>query len=86
MFEEVRRGPANEVLAYYQEHEPRGEITLVIGGAAAQADDEAWTDEMVIQALQTRLDAGEPRKQAAKSVAQQAGRDSRDVYNLSLTL
>ncbi len=86
IYEEVRRGTATEVLTYYQEHEPRGEITIVIGGANSHADDQPWDEEHVRQALQIRLGAGEPRKQAAKSIAEQAGWDSRDVYDLSLSL
>jgi 16S rRNA (cytidine1402-2'-O)-methyltransferase len=31
-FEEYRRGPAAELLAHFQKHEPRGEFCLVIGG------------------------------------------------------
>src|SRR6266513_2064729 len=34
-FEEVRRGAASELLAHYQAHPPKGEIVLVISGAAA---------------------------------------------------
>jgi 16S rRNA (cytidine1402-2'-O)-methyltransferase len=32
-FEEFRRGTANELLAYYQVHPPKGEIVLVISGS-----------------------------------------------------
>ena len=34
-FEEFRRGSARELLAHYQAHPPKGEIVLVIQGAAA---------------------------------------------------
>ena len=86
IYEEVQRGTAREVLAYYQAHEPRGEITLVIGGASQQPANQPWDEERVVQALRTRLESGEPRRQAARSVAEQAGWDSRDVYDLSLAL
>lgn len=33
-FEQVVRGRAEEVLAHFQQHEPRGEFTLVVGAAA----------------------------------------------------
>lgn len=33
LYEEVRRAPLPELLAHYQQHPPRGEITLVVAGA-----------------------------------------------------
>ena len=36
-FEEFRRGPASEVFAHYQQHPPKGEITLVIAGSEEAA-------------------------------------------------
>ena len=37
MHEEVRRGTLAELAAYYEAHPPRGEVTVVIGGATADA-------------------------------------------------
>ena len=39
-FEEVRRGTVRELTAYHEEHPPRGEVVLVLGGAAPTAPDE----------------------------------------------
>jgi 16S rRNA (cytidine1402-2'-O)-methyltransferase len=80
-FEEFRRGPVSEVLAYYEANPPRGEITLVIGGAPAQAA-EAWDEGRVRAALGARLDAGEPLSSAARAVAAESGWERRAVYNL----
>ena len=85
IYEEVQRGPASEVRAYYELHEPRGEITLVIGGAPVNASVK-WDEQQVIAALKARLAIGDPRKQAAKAVAAQSGWDSREVYALSIEL
>jgi len=41
MFEEVKRGTVAELLQYYTEHQPKGEIVIVVAGAG----DEAETDE-----------------------------------------
>ena len=35
--EEVRRGTLADLAAYYEAHPPRGEVTVVLGGAAADA-------------------------------------------------
>lgn len=85
LFEEIRRGPAGEVLAHYREHPPKGEITLVIGGAMDEtAADQPWDADRVRAALRARLDAGEARKDAARTVAEASGWNRRDVYNLDL--
>ena len=48
-FEEFRRGTVDELAAYYERHEPRGEIVIVIAGAVEAPLDEA--------ALRTRAEA-----------------------------
>lgn len=86
LFEEIRRGPVSEVLQYYEANEPRGEVTLVIGGAPNPQDDSAWSEEQVRTALRERLERGEPRSAAVKDVAALSGWDRRAVYDLSLDL
>jgi 16S rRNA (cytidine1402-2'-O)-methyltransferase len=85
LYEEFRRGPASEVLAHFTEHEPRGEIVLVIGGALPESA-EVWSEARVLAALQTRLTAGETRSAAVKAVAAEAGWERRVVYDLSLSI
>ena len=80
-FEDFQRGTASEVHDYYAENPPRGEITLLIGGAVV-ADDLPWDEERVRVALQARLDAGESHSSAAKAVAAQSGWKKRVVYAL----
>jgi 16S rRNA (cytidine1402-2'-O)-methyltransferase len=79
-FEEFVRGTAGEVLAHMREQPPRGEITLVIGGAPESAL--AWDEARVRAALRERLAAGESRSQAAKAVAADSGWRKGDVYGL----
>jgi 16S rRNA (cytidine1402-2'-O)-methyltransferase len=84
-YEEVKRGPVSTVLAHFQQVDPRGEITLVIGGAPHQAPVE-WDADQVRTALIIHLTQGSSRKDAAKAVAAEAGWDRREVYRLSLDL
>ncbi len=84
-YEEFRRGLASEVLAHFTATEPRGEITVVIGGALAPSA-EAWTEAEVIDALRARLEAGEPRSAAVRAVAAESGWERRTVYDLGLAL
>jgi 16S rRNA (cytidine1402-2'-O)-methyltransferase len=80
-FEEFTRGSAGEVLDYYRANPPRGEITLVIGGAALN-DDSPWDEERVRDALDAQLRVGESLSAAAKAVAAKSGWKRRDVYAL----
>jgi 16S rRNA (cytidine1402-2'-O)-methyltransferase len=88
LYEEFQRGTATEVLAHFRAHDPRGEITVVIGGMgnAENADESPWDEARVLAAMREKLAAGLTRKEAAKAVAARAGWDSREVYRLSLDI
>jgi len=77
--EEVRRGPLRE-LATWAAEGVRGEVTLVVSGAAAGADVPA--DPAVWRELVAELEAGgETRKDAILDVARRAGVPKREVYD-----
>lgn len=80
-FEEFTRGTVSEVIAHYEATPPRGEITLVIGGAA-QTENAIWDEDAVRAALLERLEAGESRSAAARDVAKISGWNKRDIYAL----
>ncbi|MBC7228359.1 MAG: 16S rRNA (cytidine(1402)-2'-O)-methyltransferase [Thermoflexales bacterium] len=79
MFEEVWRGTVSGARAYFAEREPRGEFTLVIGGAPGE---EPWDEARVRAALQERLQAGLLPALAAREVAVLSGWPRREVYAL----
>ena len=83
LHEEYVRGPVSEVLVHFEAQPPRGEIMLLIGGAAAEA---AWDEAQVRAALLARQAAAEPLGSAAKAIARQAGWKRRAVYALGLAL
>ncbi len=80
-FEEVWRGTVTQARAYFAAATPRGEFTLVVGGAEPEA---AWDEERVQKALRERLDRGMSRSQAAREVAALCGWSRRAVYETSL--
>ncbi|MBL8154152.1 MAG: 16S rRNA (cytidine(1402)-2'-O)-methyltransferase [Anaerolineae bacterium] len=82
-FETFERGTLGEIIARFREQLPRGEITLVIAGAAEDAPAE-WDAERVRAALHERLAAGEPLSSAARAVAAESGWNRRDVYDLGI--
>lgn len=82
LYEEIWRGTAGDAAAHFGQERVRGEITVVIGGAAP-AGSEPWTEAEVRAALAAQLAQGLPRKTAAAVVAAQAGWRKRDVYALA---
>jgi len=81
-FEEIWRGTLSQARSRFQGEEPRGEFTLVIGGALR--GEERWDAETVRRALEQRLRAGIPRSEAVREVAALSGWNRREVYQLSL--
>lgn len=79
LYEEVRRGPLGE-LAAWAEGGVRGEIVIVVGGAAeAQSDPEGALERVLgLAASGTRL------KDAAALVAAESGLSTRDLYEAAL--
>ncbi|MGN6782292.1 MAG: 16S rRNA (cytidine(1402)-2'-O)-methyltransferase [Marmoricola sp.] len=76
--EEVRRGPLAELAAWAEEG-VRGEVTIVVAGAAEPAplDDPA----ALVALVAAEEEAGTPRKQAIADVARRAGVPKRLVYD-----
>jgi 16S rRNA (cytidine1402-2'-O)-methyltransferase len=81
MFEEFHRGTISSALDHYRANPPRGEITLVIGGAP-QESRAVWDEQRVRAALYSRLDEGQTLGGAAKAVAAESGWERRAVYAL----
>ena len=78
-FEEVVRGRAAEVSARFTEP-PKGEITLVVGGAPADGGDEGEA----LAALAELVEAGVGRRQAADIVSRLTGTARNRLYRGSL--
>jgi 16S rRNA (cytidine1402-2'-O)-methyltransferase len=77
-FEEVARGTAAELAARFAEP-PRGEVTLVVGGAVVEAD---AVDAAA--AMAELVEAGVGRKQAAEVVSRLTGVPRNRLYRSSL--
>jgi len=77
-FEEVVRGTAAELAEHFAAP-PKGEITLVLGGAGPARDDTG-----ALEAVAELVGAGLPRKQAAELVARLTGVSRNALYRDSL--
>jgi len=80
-FEEVRRGMLSELAARYATEEARGEITVVLGPAAAEAASATELDSALRDAL-----ADHSVKDAAALVAAATGLPRKQVYARALEL
>ena len=81
MHEEIVRGTLGEVQAHIASREPRGEYTLVLGGAPAPGK---WVESEVMEAMRARIDTGLTRSSAARQIAAESGWERQEVYRLSL--
>jgi 16S rRNA (cytidine1402-2'-O)-methyltransferase len=79
--EEVLRGPLAELAAWAAEGPVRGEITVVLAGAAPSA---APAVESLVDAVAERVADGERLKDAVAAVAEGAGVAKRELYAAAL--
>ncbi|MBN1315300.1 MAG: 16S rRNA (cytidine(1402)-2'-O)-methyltransferase [Anaerolineales bacterium] len=81
LFEDIQRGTPAELLAHFSLNPPRGEITLVIGGAP---EHDRWSKEQVINEIAQQLETGKSPTSIAKTVAQLSGYSRREIYRLTI--
>lgn len=83
-FEEAKQSTFEELIAYYQDQEPKGEFVLVIEGrsfeeklAKEQSD---WKELSVAEHMDYYMKQGMDKKEAMKKVAKDRGVSKRDIY------
>ena len=79
--EEIIHGTLRQAGAHFAEVKPRGEFTLVIGGATGEA---RWEEARVREALGMHLAQGFSPSEAAREVAAESGWLRREVYQLTM--
>jgi len=80
-FEEVARGSLQELAARFADHDPKGEVVLVIDRAA-----EAQMDEVSLEAALRAAMQEMSLKDAAAFVSGQTGASKRDIYQMGVKL
>jgi 16S rRNA (cytidine1402-2'-O)-methyltransferase len=78
-FEEVRRGTVRELAAYHQAVPPRGEVVIVLGGAAEPALDEAGLASLA----QAWRGEGLPAREVARRLSDEHGVPRNLAYRLA---
>jgi 16S rRNA (cytidine1402-2'-O)-methyltransferase len=89
LHEDIRRGTLGTLHSYYEEHPPRGEVTVVIGGLpaggrglVAGGDEAAEPSEEEIEALVLELKDSGPPSAVAKELSKRLGISRQDAYRL----
>jgi len=82
LHEEVVRGSVSEIRAHFDAVGPRGEFTLVIGGA--QIEKPQWSEEAIERGFAELLAQGVPRPEAARRLADLSGWSRSAIYRLGL--
>lgn len=80
LHEEIWRGTLAQAHRAWSARQPRGEFTLVVGGAPPPPE---WDEAQVEQALAQALSTGLTPKDAVKQVTAQSGWPKRKVYALA---
>jgi len=83
LHEELWRGPAGEAAAWATATPVRGEVVVVVGGAPVV--EAVVADAALLEALGSRLAAGERTRGAVDAVAAEFGVGRRRVYDLALS-
>jgi 16S rRNA (cytidine1402-2'-O)-methyltransferase len=83
-YEEIRRGTLADLAGWAAAGEPRGEITLVVGGAPAGPGPPRPDDDELRAAVAEREAAGASRRDAIQAVAAEFGLKKREVYAVAV--
>ena len=91
LHEEFVRGTLTELMAHFADARPRGEFTVLVAGRSPDEqakqvanDEDAFSDENLIQAVEQLIAAGENKKDAIKKTASRLGLSRRRVYRLMI--
>ncbi len=84
LHEEFWRGTLAEAVQYYQNHNPKGELTLVIAGVEETTT--PLTEDQIKAELQRLIQQGMSRSEASRQLAEATSVPRRQIYQLALTL
>ncbi len=84
LHEQFWRGTIEDAIAYYTDHEPKGEFTLVLAGAPAETP---ILSEAALKAeLSQLINQGLSRSQAARQLSHLTNLPRRQLYQMALSL
>ncbi|MEQ9358194.1 16S rRNA (cytidine(1402)-2'-O)-methyltransferase [Coleofasciculus chthonoplastes] len=84
LHEQFWRGTIEDAIAYYTDHEPKGEFTLVLAGAPAEIP--VLSEAALKAELSQLINQGLSRSQAARQLSHLTNLPRRQLYQMALSL
>ncbi len=84
LHEEFWRGTVEQAIIHYQNHQPKGEFTIVIAGAEPELP--VLSEETIKQELQELFAQGISRSQASRQLAEKINLSRRKIYQIALKI
>jgi len=84
LHEQFWRGTIEEAIAYYTDHEPKGEFTLILAGASAETP--VLSEAALKAELSQLINQGLSRSQAARQLSHLTNLPRRQLYQMALSL
>ena len=81
VYEECQTAPAEDLIAYYTENPPKGEMVFMVSPAAEEEKEEIDVEELLREKLQTTS-----LKTAVKEIVEAYGLNKNDVYEQALRI
>lgn len=81
LYEDIRRGTLGDLATYYEEHAPRGEVTVVVGARPATERSAPASDSEIEELVAELRGTGSPAA-VAKELAKRLGIGKQDAYRL----
>lgn len=82
--ETVCSGTLAELIEEFSENEPKGEIVIVISGAAEDAERLSWSDMTIEEHVELYQNSGMAKSEALKRVARDRGVSKGEIYKAML--
>lgn len=80
--EEFRSGTLGELAAYYQDHAPRGEVVLCVGGAGDEPDDSREDEARSL--ARSMVEEGASSKEIVRALRDRCGLERNRAYTIAL--
>lgn len=84
LHEEVLRTTLADAVIYFQEHQPRGEFVLVVGGAEPHIPEAPSLAEGLVRVEHLRAEAGLRLKEAVRRVSEETGLPKNELYQYAI--
>jgi len=84
LHEEVLRGSIDDLIAHYEENQPRGEYVVILEGAKEVVTEHFWDGLTIPEHIAHYVSLGKSNMDAVKAVAKERGMAKNEVYKYTI--